>query len=106
MKPRWLYLLLILALLLPATRPRLAGAMTAGSTPLQEASQGSNTQTEEEEVHERTASSRQTQRIARGSRSTLEAYSLPQWSRFTSARSGIPSVMVATHNGFGGNINC
>ncbi|MFN3148828.1 hypothetical protein [Bremerella sp.] len=106
MNPRWLYFLLILAMLLPASRQRLSGAMVAGSTPLQGASQSNNTQTEEEEVHERTATSRQSQRVARGSRMSLEHYSLPQLRRFQAAQRGAVSVMLATHNGFGGNITC
>lgn len=106
MNPRWLYFLLIFALLLPAARPRLSGAMVAGSTPIQGASQSNNTETEEEEVHERTATSRQTQRIARGSRTSFEHFSLPQLRRFQTAQRGAASVMVATHNGFGGNITC
>lgn len=108
MNSRWLYFLLIFALLLPATRPRLTGAMISGSMPLTGQSQGGNTnETEEEEVHERTATSRQTQRIARGNlHDSLEHYSLPQWGRFASANRGIPPVIVVSHNGFGGNITC
>ncbi|WDI41091.1 hypothetical protein [Bremerella sp. P1] len=106
MKPRWLYLLLILALLLPATRPRLTGAMIAGSAPISGSSQGNTTETEEEEVHERTAASRQTHRIARGSSRCVGPFSIPQRSRFTSADRGASSVILATHNGFGGHITC
>lgn len=106
MNSRWLYFLLIFALLLPATRPRLTAAMVAGSAPISGASQGNTTPTEEEEVHERTATSRQTQRIARGTSPSLGQYALPQFRRFTSASPGIPPVIVASHNGFGGNITC
>ncbi|PQO25535.1 hypothetical protein C5Y96_24685 [Blastopirellula marina] len=106
MNSRWLYFLLIVALLLPVTRPRLTGAMIAGSTPISNNSQGNTSQTEEEEVHERTATSRQTHRIARGSQASLGQYSIPQPGRFHSAKTGAAPGIVATHNGFGGHITC
>ncbi len=108
MNPRWLYFLLMFALLLPAARPRTMAATIAGSLPLSGAAQGSNpTETEEEEVHQRTSTSRQTERIARGStRDSLEHYSLPQRARIASAKTAAVPMIVDTHNGFGGNITC
>lgn len=106
MNYRWLYFLLIFALLLPVTRPRLTGGMVAGSLPISGATQGNTSQTEEEEVHERTALSRQTQRIARGSQASMGRFSIPQRSRFNRAKTGAAPGMVATHNGFGGHITC
>jgi len=106
MKPCWLNLLLIFALMLPVTTPRLTSAMIAGSTPLQGSTQNNTTQTEEEEVHERTATSRQTQRIARGSCPTVERYSLSRRGRIHTASPGIPPLALTVHNGFGGNITC
>ncbi|MHC2070900.1 hypothetical protein ACYFX5_25800 [Bremerella sp. T1] len=106
MKPRWLYLLLILALLLPGTRPRFASAIVAGSAPLQgaPASNTNRTQTEEEEVHERSAISRQCQRIAFARNQASFAWKLRQYRRFSSAIPAMASIQVAFHNGFGGNI--
>ena len=54
MKPRWLFLLLILALLLPGTRPRLVSAWispgaSGSSSP---AENSSETEGEEEEIRE------------------------------------------------------
>ncbi|MEW4561585.1 hypothetical protein AB1K70_03610 [Bremerella sp. JC770] len=106
MKPCWLNLLLIFALMLPVTTPRLTSAMIAGSTPLQGSTQNNTTQTEEEEVHERTAASRETQRIARGSCPSVESYSLPQRGRIHTASPGIPPIILTAHNGFGGHITC
>ncbi|MBA2117705.1 hypothetical protein [Bremerella alba] len=105
MKPRWLYLLLIIAVLMAGARPRFTNAMIAGSAPIQ-GTTSNTTQTEEEEVHERTATSRQTQRIARGTTPLPGLYATPQYRRFTSASPAVPPVIVVTHNGFGGNITC
>jgi len=106
MKLRWLYLLIILALLIPGTRPRLATAMFAGSTPLQGASQGGPAETEEEEAHQRAASSRESHRIARGSSTLFRQSFARQYRRFHSARSEFPAIILSSHNGFGGNITC
>lgn len=106
MNSRWLYFLLILALLLPATRPRQTSVKIAGSTPITNNTQGNNSQTEEEENHERSAVSRQTQRIARGSHASLGKFSIPQPGRFHTARSGAAPGIAAAHNGFGGHITC
>ncbi|PQO37991.1 hypothetical protein [Blastopirellula marina] len=106
MKPRWLFLLLILALLLPGTRPRLvsalisSGATNSGSP----AENSSETEGEEEEIREGVTTSRH--RLALDAKRSLDQRPIPQFKRFSRSMPAAAPVTLQNANGFGGHILC
>lgn len=107
MKPRWLLLLLlILALLLPGTRPRLVSAMNGASTSSSgaPAENSSESEGEEEEVREGFTTCRH--RLALEAQRSLDKSPIPQITRFSHPKPPAQSITLQSNNGFGGHILC
>lgn len=107
MRPSWLVLLLVLALLLPGTRPRLIGATMGSAIPISNSSPSqtnSETESEEEEHRDNVASSRF--RLTLGANRSLDKRTIPQFKRFSRSLPPAASITLQSENGFGGHIVC
>ncbi|RCS54434.1 hypothetical protein DTL42_04640 [Bremerella cremea] len=108
MRPSWLVLLLVLALLLPGARPRLIGAAMSSSFPGSSSSSSSQnnseTESEEEEHRENACSSRYV--LSLGADRSLDKRPIPQFKRFARSVPPAAPITLLSENGFGGHIIC
>ncbi|MEW4455980.1 hypothetical protein AB1L30_25160 [Bremerella sp. JC817] len=104
MRPYWLYLLLILALLMPGARPRYISASIASGAPVEGIPTTDTSETEEQEVNEKTVTSRH--RLSLTATRSLDPRPVVQRQRFPRSLSAVPGIVHQSHNGFGGDITC
>ena len=108
MKSGWLYLLLILAILLPGTRPCAAFARCLASSPVEGVpanDSSENSESEEEEVAEQRSVA---VRFGLGivANRSMDPRPVNQRSRFSHALSAAACVTLESRNGFGGHLTC